>query len=141
MPGCAVGEVDRLEVQVSAIIFSPSMNFLRFSKLFVILSSEHDGIVTVPSCSSLGIFCFPMVFLPLSFAVSFTSRVIHSCKEVRNYHSLKSGFDSLYVFLIRSKTNATSAEDQSLWYVLQAKLALNGSGYLSTSCNSMLPSS
>ena len=66
VPGCAAGDVDRrYVVQVSTIIFCPSMNFLRFSLLFVILTSEHDGIVIVLSCSSLGLSCFPMVFLPL----------------------------------------------------------------------------
>ena len=64
-------------------------------------------------------------------SVSFTSGVFHSCQVVRNYHNLISGFDYLYWFLMRSKTNAASAEDQSLRYVLQARLALDGSGYLS----------
>ena len=74
VPGCAVGDVDRREVvQVSAKFFCPSMAFLRFSVLRVILPSVHDGIVIVLSRSSLGISCFPMVFLPLTFAMSFTS--------------------------------------------------------------------
>ena len=37
------------------------------------LVQDHNGVVTLPSCSSSGIHCFPMVSLPLSFAVSFTS--------------------------------------------------------------------
>ena len=74
VPGCAVGDVDRREVvQVSTNIFCPSMNFPRFTTLFVILPSERDGVVTVLSCSSSGIHRFPTVFLPLTFAVSFTS--------------------------------------------------------------------
>ena len=59
----AAGDVDRREVvQVSAKFFCQSMNFLRFSTLFVILPSEHDGVVTVPSCSSFGIFAFRWSF-------------------------------------------------------------------------------
>ena len=70
MPGCGVRDVDRrVVVQVSAILFRPSMNFLRFSIHFVILPSEHDGSVFVLSCSSFGIHCFPTVLLPLSFAM------------------------------------------------------------------------
>ena len=96
VPGCAVGDVDRREVvKKKASIFCPFMNFLRLSALFVILPSEHDGRVFVLSRSSVGVFRFPMVFLPSSFAVSFTSRVTHSCKVARNDHSLKSGLDSL----------------------------------------------
>ena len=49
----------------------------------------------------------------------------------RNYHSLESGFNPLYCFFFRSRTNAASAKGQSLWYVLQARMALDGSGYLS----------
>ena len=45
----------------------------------------------------------------------------------------------MYLFLIRSKTNAARAEDQSLRYVLQARLALDGSEYQSQL--SMLPNS
>ena len=63
--------------------------------------------------------------------MSFTSWVIHSGKVMRNHHSLKSSFDSFHVFLIKSKTNASRAENQSLRYVLQARLALDGSGSLS----------
>ena len=93
---------------------------------------HFSRVVTLPSCSSSGIHCFlSIVSLPLTFAVSFTSWVIHSCKVMRNYQSLKSGFASLYLFFIRSKTNAASAQDQSLRYVLQAGLALDGSGCLS----------
>ena len=47
MPSCAVGDVDRRDVvQVSAIIFCPSMIVPRFSILCVLLRSEHDGFVT-----------------------------------------------------------------------------------------------
>ena len=93
VPGCAEGDVDRREsVQMSAIIFCPSMNFLRFSILCVTLPSEHDEIMIVSSCSSLSVSCFSMVFLSLSFVLLFTSWEIHSCKVIRNYHSLNSGF-------------------------------------------------
>ena len=51
-------------------------------------------------------------FLPLSFAVCLTSWVIHSRKVIRNYHCSEFGADSLYCFLMRSNTNAASAEDQ-----------------------------
>ena len=51
-------------------IFSPSVNFLVCSILFVVLPSEHDAIVTVPYCSSLGIFCFPMVASPCLLLMS-----------------------------------------------------------------------
>ena len=48
MPGCAVGDVDLREVVlIPTIIFCASMNFLRFLILFVILPSEHDGIMIV----------------------------------------------------------------------------------------------
>ena len=107
------------------------MNLLRFSIHCVILSSGHDGIVIVLSCSSSGIHCFLMISLPLSFDVFLASRVIHSCKVMENFHRLESGFDPLYCFSIRSKTNATRAEGQFLRYVLQAGTALDGSGYLS----------
>ena len=63
----------RETVQAPTIIFCPSMNFLRLSILFVILPSEHDGIMFVLFRSSPGVFRFPKVFLPLSFAVSFAS--------------------------------------------------------------------
>ena len=57
--------------------------------------------------------------------------MIHSRKVVGNRHSLESGYDSLYGFFIKSKTNAANAEGQSLLYVLEAGMALGGSGYVS----------
>ena len=91
--------VDRREVvQVPTIIFCLSMNLLRPSMLCVLLPPDHNGIVTLPSCSSSGILCFPMVFLPLNFAVPFTSKVILVHGEKKNYHNLKSGVDSLFLF-------------------------------------------
>ena len=58
VPRCGVGDVDRREVvQVSAVLLPP----------------DHSGVVIVFSCSSWGIHCFPMVSLPLSFAVFLTS--------------------------------------------------------------------
>ena len=112
VPGCVVGDADCREVvEVPTIIFCPSMNFLGFSIHFVVLPFEHDGIIVVFSCSSVDVSCFPMVFLPLSCAMSFTSWVIHSCMVVGNYHNFKLGFDSLYFFFTRSKTNATRAEN------------------------------
>ena len=74
VPGCGIRGVDRREVvQVSAKFFCPSMSFLRISILFVLLPPDHDGDVTLPSCSSSGIHCFPMISVPLNFAMSFTS--------------------------------------------------------------------
>ena len=72
--GCGVGDVDRREVvQLSAKFFCPSVSSLRIWTVFVFLPPDHNGVVTLPSCSSSGIHCFPMVSLPLSFAVSCTS--------------------------------------------------------------------
>ena len=64
-------------------------------------------------------------------SVSFTSQLTHSCMVARNDHSLKSGFDSLFLFLIMSKTNATRAENQSFRYMLQARLAFDSFGSVS----------
>ena len=78
--------------------------------------------MVVSSCTSVGVSCFPMVFLLLIFAVSFTSWVIHSCMVVTNYHSLRSGFDSLYLFLRRSnmpqeqKTNPSGTCFRQDWH-------------------------
>ena len=69
---------------------------LRISILFDLVPPDHDGVLIVFPCSSSDIHCFPMVSLPLSFAVFLTSWVIYSCKVIRNYHSLKSGFDPVY---------------------------------------------
>ena len=101
------------------------------SILFICFPPDHNGLLLVCPCSSSGIHCCPMVFLPLTFAVSLASWVIHSCKVRRNCQSLESGFDPLNCFFIRSKINATRTEGQSLRYVLQAWMALDASGYLS----------
>ena len=61
MLGCGVRDVDCREVvQVSAILFCPSMGLLRISV---------DGALLVFPCSSSGIHCFPMVLFPLSLSV------------------------------------------------------------------------
>ena len=77
VPGCSVGGVDRREVvQVpTIIIFCPPMNFVRVSILLI--------------KSWLFFFAhlwasFPMVFLPLSFSVSFfllSNSLVHGSKE------------------------------------------------------------
>ena len=132
VPGCDVGDVDRRDVvQVSATFFCPSTGLLKISILFVLLPLDHNGVLIVFPCSSSGIHCFPIVPLPWSFAVFLASWVVHSCKVIRNHQSPESGIDPLYCFFIKSKTNAARAEGQSLWYVLQASMALDGSGYLS----------
>ena len=74
-------------------------------------------------CSSSGIHCFPMVLLPLSLAVLLAPWAIHSCKVTRDYQSL----ESCYCFFIKSKRT----EGQPLRQVLQAWMALDGSGSLS----------
>ena len=143
VPGCRVGDVGRREVvQVSAKFFWSSMSFLRISALFVLLPRDHNGVVSRPSCSSSGIHCFPMLSLPLSFAVSFTSWVIHSCKVIRNYHRLESCLDSLYLFLISGRRQMPQAQminpsgmcfqQDWRWTVLDI---------CPSSCNSTLPSS
>ena len=83
-------------------------------------------------CVSMLLFEHPSLSNDL-FAIELrlASWEIYSCKVIRNYHGLESGSDPLYCFFIRSKTNATIAEGQSLRYVLQARMALDGSGYLS----------
>ena len=74
VPECGVGDVDRREVvQVSAIFFCPSVGLLRISILFILLPPDHNGVLVVFPCSSSGVHCFPMVFLPLSFAVFLVS--------------------------------------------------------------------
>ena len=70
MPRCGVRDVDRREVvQVSAICFCPSMGSLRISVLLILLPPDCDGVLVMFLCSSSGIHCFPMILLPLSFAV------------------------------------------------------------------------
>ena len=124
--------IGRLRVSIHE--FSESFDSFR-----VLLPPDHIGIVTLPFCSSSAIHCFPMVSLLLSCAMFPTSRVIHSCKVTKNYHSLESGFDPFYCFFIKSKTNAASAEDHSLWYVPQTRLAPFWI-CCPNSCNWILPS-
>ena len=99
---------------------------------FRLLSPDHNGVVSVFPSSSSGIHCFPMVSLPLSFAVFF---FFMSTLLVQGNKELESGFDPLYCFFIRSKTNAAAQK------VSPSGMCFNQLDIDPSSCNSMLPSS
>ena len=70
MPGSGARDVDRREVvQVSATFFRPSMGMLRISVLLILVPPDVNSVLTTFPCSSSGIQCFPMILLPLSFAM------------------------------------------------------------------------
>ena len=86
-------------VQVSAILFSPSVGLLRISILLILLPPDYDGALIVFPCSSSGIYCFPMVLLPLSLAVLLAPWAIHSFKVTRRLSKLGIWLRSLLLFL------------------------------------------
>ena len=73
--GPVVGDVDRRDVvRVLAVSFCPPVRQLRSSVLLVILPLAQDrGMVVVFTCYFLGVYCFPMVFLPLLISVLLSS--------------------------------------------------------------------
>ena len=129
VPGSGVGDVDRREVvQVSA-------KFLSIHDLSFRLSAIWAQWICDPSFLLL---CGHLVLsngllVPLSFSMSFTSWVIHSCKVTRNFNSLKIWLR--FAVMCSSSGRRHMPSKQKTWslrYMLQARLALNGSGYHAT---------
>ena len=101
---------------------------------FLYFSSCATWLWLCPHCVSMLLFRHSLlsnVLLPLRLSVLVASWMIHSCKIIRGSQSLESGFDTVYCVCVGSKTNATTTEFEQLWQVLQARMTLVGSGYLS----------
>ena len=105
VPGCGVGDVDLPEVvQVSAIFFCPSVGLPRISILFILLPSDYNGALIVFPCSSSSIHCFPMIYVPLSFAVFLTSRA-----QILEFESSRGCLYPVHAGVRSPKPSCTSA--------------------------------
>ena len=73
-PGCAAGDIDRCEVvKILAIFSCPYDVGLGCTIDGIADRSEFNAVLTVLSCFSFSVLRFPVVFLPLTFAVLCTS--------------------------------------------------------------------
>ena len=100
LPGCIVRSVDRRQVvSVSAVLLGPSVAYLRISVLLILLPSDCGSSLVMFLGSSFGVYRFPVILLPLSFATLFCPLVdlLGQNSKVLSEFGISHGF--FYLFL------------------------------------------